>query len=256
MVRETVRYGALAAVVWASVLLGGACRGPAEGAAPPWRPPTGVESDRLSGGPRYWLNGEEVDRRAAIAALVAPTGRIPDTAGKLRLTLTGGSPAERKAVLDDLTGHPALTGWRAKLLVQAYPETTPILKRTGHVVGPALAIYVQAPGGRCVGRTREAGYKGPEALAAGLVECERRASADEKRPPQASYDPARDPDLWAPPPAPPPPDGVKPAPPGPAPGPSPPAGPEWWLQVPWQAWSLAGAVFVLLLAMALRRTER
>lgn len=122
----------------------------------------GVKLGKLGSTPRYRLNGVEVTRDQAIAAVEG--AEIPDDAGLLRLTVIG-SKEDRAQVLEDLDKHPALIHLKGKLLVQAYDATDPRVSKRGFVCTGKPTIYLSAPDGQVLARNLDGEYRGPEALA-------------------------------------------------------------------------------------------
>ena len=122
----------------------------------------GVQLGKLGGTPRYRLNGVEISRDQAIAAVEGAD--IPDDANLLRLTLIG-SKEDRTRVLEDLDRHPALAHLKGKLLVQAYDPTDPRVAKRGFVTTGKPTIYLSAPDGKVITRNVDGEYPGPEALA-------------------------------------------------------------------------------------------
>ncbi len=158
--------------------------------APPWRIAPeragdvrnfGVDTDKLNGhgNEQYRLNGVPATREQVRKTLADQ--RVPDDAGRLRLTLIG-DPAATARVQGDLAGTPALAAWKDRLLVQSYPPDHWAVARTGFKTDGKPTIYVQAPDGTVLHRQDD--YRdGPDALSQAL----RRADPH--------YDPRKDPDL-------------------------------------------------------------
>lgn len=121
----------------------------------------GVQLGKLGGPPRYRLNGQEVSREQAIAAIGDP---IPDDVGLYRLTLIG--PKEDRArVMADLDNHPGLKGLKSSLLVQGYdPDDSRVSKR-GFVTTGKPSIYLMDPAGKVLARNLDGEYPGADALA-------------------------------------------------------------------------------------------
>lgn len=154
---------------------------------PPWeaRPAVeagrnfGVEQDRLNGAEHYSLNGRPATKEQ-IAQLLA-AGRIPDDAGRGRLTVIG-SPELCQKVLDDFTRAPALAEWKDKLIAKGYAPQHWAVARTGFYTAGQPTIYVQSADGTVLHRQDDYG-DGAEGLAKAL----RRADP--------SYDHQKDKDL-------------------------------------------------------------
>lgn len=127
----------------------------------------GVQLGKLGGTPRYRLNGVEISRDQAIAAV--ERADIPDDANLLRLTLIG-PKEDRTRVLEDLDRHPALAHLKGKLLVQAYDPTDPRVAKRGFVTSGKPTIYLSAPDGKVITRNLDGEYRGPEALAYAIGE--------------------------------------------------------------------------------------
>ena len=121
----------------------------------------GVQLGKLGGPPRYRLNGQEVSREQAIAAIGDP---IPDDVGLYRLTIIG--PKEDRArVMADLDNHPGLRGLKSSLLVQGYdPDDSRVSKR-GFVTTGKPSIYLMDPQGKVLARNLDGEYPGADALA-------------------------------------------------------------------------------------------
>ena len=126
----------------------------------------GVQLEKLGGPPRYRLNGQEVSREQAIAAIGDP---IPDDVGLYRLTLIG--PKEDRArVMADLDNHPGLKGLKSSLLVQGYdPDDARVAKR-GFVTSGRPSIYLMDQQGKVLARNLDGEYPGAEALAYAIGE--------------------------------------------------------------------------------------
>lgn len=121
----------------------------------------GVQLGKLGGPPRYRLNGQEVSREQAIAAIGDP---IPDDVGLYRLTLIG-SKEDRQRVLADIDNHPGLKSLKSSLLVQGYdPDDSRVSKR-GFVTTGKPSIYLMDPSGKVLARNLDGEYQGPDALA-------------------------------------------------------------------------------------------
>lgn len=143
----------------------------------------GIEPLRVPDGPRYRMNGKEVSRAEALAAV----GGLGDDSGKLRLTIVGDA-AMRKRVLADLAGHDGLKSLRDRVLVQDYPPAHWAVAGVGIAPGITLQGAPDRDGKAPVlFRIRE--YGGPEMLAGAI----RKADP--------SYRPERDPDPAKPTPA-------------------------------------------------------
>lgn len=147
---------------------------------PPGRPPTaaavpnfGLDRDKspcLKEG-KEWLSlsGRPADPRQARAALAG--GTLVDDRHKLRLTVIG-TAADRQRVLDDLARHPALAGFRDRVLVQAYPPEAWAVTGIGLPSGGAPTVVVQAapgPAGKAAVLHVQADYRdGADGLAGAL----------------------------------------------------------------------------------------
>lgn len=159
---------------------------------PPWQPRPerkpaepvtnyGVDTGQLNGGREesYRLNGAPASREQVRQALGGP--RLPDDAGRLRLTVIG-DPQAAARVTADLAQAPALAEWKDRLVVQAYPPDHWAVARTGFVTTGRPTIYLQTPAGQVLHRQDD--YDdGPEGLARAI----RRADP--------AYDPKKDADL-------------------------------------------------------------
>lgn len=126
-----------------------------------------------------------------------PDNGIPDDTARLRLTVIGGTEADRKHITDDLAGAPALAYWHDQLVIQSYPADEWAVARYGFATAGQPTIYVQAPDGTVLHHQDDYTDGAP-----GLAEAMRRADPN--------YRPDRDPDRRRPDPAP----GPAPAPDG------------------------------------------
>jgi hypothetical protein len=127
--------------------------------SPPIPPPEsnfGLDRSKLAGKERYLVAGKEVSRRHverllqhAGAGPARGNGRIPDLAGKLRLTVIGDG---REQVLKDLDSHPALVGWKERLVIAGYPADHWHLSGAGFVAAGRPTIYVQKASGEVLHR--------------------------------------------------------------------------------------------------------
>ncbi len=156
---------------------------------PPVPPPAanfGLDQGKLAGKERYLVDGKEVSRAHAVRLLGQDTGRIPDLAGKLRLTVIG---AGREQVLKDLDSHPALAGWKDRLVSAGYAADHWHVTTAGFVTTGRPTIYVQKPSGEVLHRQDD--YQdGPEGLALAL-----ERAAGRLRRPSPDYDGKRDRDA-------------------------------------------------------------
>lgn len=172
-----------------------------------------ITSELRTSGEHYEVNGQQVTRQQAQAAIGGP---IPDDTGRKRISVIGGTEAERKRVTDDLASNPALSAWKDQTIVQSFAadawQVRPGFVTTGHP-----SIYFQDAAGKVLMRADN--YEGPEQLAGAL----RRS------------DPLYRPDLD--------PNGK----PKPAPAPAVPGLPEL---PPWAWLGILGAGVVLLLPLS------
>jgi hypothetical protein len=164
---------------------------------PPVPPPEsnfGLDTGKLSGKERYLVDGKEVSRAHVERLLVrhagaSPTrdgGRIPDLAGKPRLTVIGEG---REQVLKDIDSHPALAGWKERLVAAGYPADHWHVSTAGFVTTGRRTIYVQKSGGEVLHRQDD--YRdGAEGLARALERV-----AGRLRRPDPDYDGKRDRDA-------------------------------------------------------------
>jgi hypothetical protein len=159
---------------------------------PPWAPAAerrpaaavknfGVDTDKLSGhrAESYRINGRSASRAQVQQALA--DNRVPDDAGRLRLTAIG-EPALTARVAADVAGAPALAEWKDRLVVHGYPPDHWAVARAGYVAAGRPTIYLQAPAGKVLHRQDDYA-DGP----AGLARALRRADPN--------YDAKKDPDL-------------------------------------------------------------
>lgn len=139
----------------------------------------GVEIGRMPGAPIYRVNGQQVTRDAALAAV----GSVPDDRDRLRLTIVG--EAEwRRQIVDDWEKSPAFAGLRDRVLVQSYPPDHWAVLDIGLATGITLQLPARTDGTAPVlFRTRE--YAGPERLAGAIRQ------ADPKYKPERDPDPSR-----------------------------------------------------------------
>jgi hypothetical protein len=189
---------------------------------PPVPPPVsdfGLDQGRLAGKERYLVNGQEVSRQDVERLLVRQAGRIPDLCGKLRLTVVGEG---REQVLKDLDSHPALAGWKERLVCAGYAADHWHLSTAGFVTTGRPTIYVQKATGEVLHRQDD--YRdGAEGLAVALERV-----AGHLRRPSPDYDGKSDPDARQ----------LLP----------------WGRRVvPWSVWAVAGAA--LLAWLVLRRNR-
>jgi hypothetical protein len=148
----------------------------------------GIDVDKVGRekGTRYWRKGEEVSRADVVAAL--ERGDLKDDSKHLRLTIAGGTDADRKRVLDDYRASAELAELRGRVNVWACAADHFSLKDTdtGAMLFPAsparVMVCLQAADGTVL--HRQDGYDGPADFQA-----VRKASG---------YDPARDRDLRKP----------------------------------------------------------
>lgn len=122
----------------------------------------GVDLAQLGKEPRYRVNGKEVSRQEAIAAI--EDSRIPDDANLIRLTLIG-SKEDRQRVMHDLDTHPGLKHLRSNLLVQGYDADDPRVAKRGFVCSGKPSIYLLDPSGKVLARNTDGEYPGAEAFA-------------------------------------------------------------------------------------------
>jgi hypothetical protein len=141
----------------------------------------GVDVDKLAaaGSEKYTVNGLPATRTEAAAAIEGD-GRLPDDAGRLRLTVIGDETA-RKQVLADLAGAAELAPFKDKLLVQSYPPAHWAVAGAGFQSSGKPTIYLQAPSGKVLHRQDD--YSDG---AKGLAEAIRKADPN--------YAPDKDPD--------------------------------------------------------------
>ncbi len=128
----------------------------------------GVDLGRMRSvkAPKYKINGVEVSRQGAIAAIESS---IPDDAKLVRLTLIG-SAEDRKRVMDDLDSHPGLKNLKPNLLVQAYDPTDTRVSKRGFVVDGKPSIYIMDPSGKVLARNTDGEYYGADNLAYSIGE--------------------------------------------------------------------------------------
>lgn len=170
---------------------------------PPWKEPVGgalanfgVALERIpkTDAGAYWLNGVLASAQSVQQAI--ENRSLADDSAKLRLTLIG-SKARCDQVQADLQTHPALAPFRDKFLIQSY--------RPGHWAtdvfklppGQEFYLSVQTAAdvkGKGIELHAQDYYAGPELLAAGLSEAQRRADPN--------YDPKKTPDVTKPKPKP------------------------------------------------------
>lgn len=156
---------------------------PPDGVEP--APLFGVDLDKLqppSDTVRYRLNGFPAPRGKLIEAIGDPvTGPpLPDPAGKLHVTVIG-SPADRAAVVRDLSTSPGLARFRERLVVREYSPEHWHVAEVGFKRDGKPSVYVQREDGSVL--HRQDTYPGPEGLTTALRKVD----------PQ--YDPAKDPDA-------------------------------------------------------------
>jgi hypothetical protein len=172
-------------------------------------PAGGIDPDKVAPGGHggFSMSGRDVDRQSAYEALNGST--IRDDSTHLRLSIIG-PEAERKRVLADIRGNPALAEIAAGLVLAEFSAESWAVKGLGFVIDGKPTIYIQAPGGQVLHRQDD--YDGAEQLAGAI----RRAK---------EYDPKKDRDLRKPEP-------TTPPAPSPVPKPTPtPASIPMWLVV-------------------------
>lgn len=158
------------------------------GQPPPPEPVNhGIDLDRLrAAGRTYTRNGQACDRRTSFEALGQMAGALPDDADAIRLTIIGDAAAAEQ-LRRDLEQAPALAEWRGKVAVQAFAAADdPLLRGLGFQPG----LQIQSADGRRLGA--DAGYPGPELLAEGLRNADRRRRDPNWRP--TVWPPLRDPE--------------------------------------------------------------
>ncbi len=143
--------------------------------------PTGVDASKLSAEPRFTLDGRDISPAKGIRLIEGDGDRVPDDAGKVRVVIAGGTGAQRRAVLDDLSKAPPAIA--EKFLPHAYPADSPLVKDRGLVATGAPSITVYRPGVPGVFRNKDGTYRGAESLYAAIEAV-------------SKYDPAKDKDLW------------------------------------------------------------
>jgi hypothetical protein len=152
--------------------------------APPWQAEVrnfGVEVEKLNreGTERFRLNGAPASREEVRRVLADQ--RVPDDAGRLRLTVIG-EPAATGRVTDDFARAAALAEWKERVLLQAYLPDHWAVARGGFRTDGRPTIYVQAPDGTVLHRQDD--YRDG---ADGLAQALRKADP--------LYNPRKDPDL-------------------------------------------------------------
>lgn len=100
-------------------------------------------------GTRYFVGGRVVDRKTAFEAV--EKGQLTDDSGKLRVTVFG-SPARTKPVADAIRADSV----GAKVHVQQYQPTDPMVKGLGFATPTDPTLYVQEPAGKVRHRSRTA----------------------------------------------------------------------------------------------------
>jgi len=120
--------------------------------------------------PHYRLNGAPVSREQAWNTLVE-TSALADDSAKQRLSVIGGTPAQRQQVLQDMRLAPELAPWKERLLVRDYGIGECAhdwqVTRYGFVTTGAPTIYLQAADGKVLYRQDDYGGGAPR-LAEGL----------------------------------------------------------------------------------------
>ena len=146
-------------------------------------PPDGVIVSQMSPRDRHVLTGREVDRTQLVEALgTAGVAGVPDDSQQPRLSVLGGTAAERQRILTDLASAPELAPFQGHVVTKAYPADHWVVKDNGFLANPqTVTLYAQQPNGRVLWRAD--GYPGIGTLAEGL----RRVRPD--------YDPAKDPKI-------------------------------------------------------------
>ena len=148
---------------------------------PPVSPPVsdfGVDTGKVSAQTRYTLSGKEITAKEAEDAI--RDSRIPDLAGKLRVTVIGPTDQTRP-VVGDLAG----SAWKDRLVVRAYEPTHWHISQAGFATDGTPTIYVQSADGTVLHRQDD--------YAGGLASL--TAALAKLRKPSPDYDKAKDPDT-------------------------------------------------------------
>lgn len=144
----------------------------------------GVDADKLGKRTRILRGDKEITRTEALRLLGdADDKQVPDDRAHMRLTVIG-PEAERKQVVAEVGHHPALAGYKGKLVVNDYPPDHWAVAQAGFKVDGRPTVYLQSPDGTVL--HRQDTYQGPEHLAQAI----RKADP--------SYDPSKDPDATRP----------------------------------------------------------
>lgn len=141
-------------------------------------PNYGIDSAKIPSGHRYWINGKEVSREAAMTA-VAQDG-LEDDSSKFSLTMIG-----NQADCDKLRAAIEASDVASLVHLKCYRPDDPMVKKSGFVTHGTPTVYLQTRPGKVLGRTDNAGD--PQKIIGAVREAER------KRKP--NYDPAKDQDL-------------------------------------------------------------
>lgn len=197
----------------------------------------GLDSGKIGDERRYVLNGKEVSRATAVEAIAD----VPDDSRKFHVVVLG-AESERRRVTDALP----LGADRERVIVHSWAADSPLVAQRKFVVESPVTVYVLAPDGRVLGRSRGGVYPGGEKAAQAISRAISGFDASKPRTP-GPYDPSKDADLFAEPKPPAPPPNPDPAPkPGPSPGPNPAPSPSPPGSVPPWVYILGTAVVVLL----------
>lgn len=147
----------------------------------------GVDASKIRKGPHYSCRDKASMTKKAATQLVEG---IPDDGGKPFLTVIGGTPDQRRKVVEDLVSDPSLAAFKDKLRVQAYAADDWAVTKAGFVTKGNPTIYCQEADGTVMHRQDD--YEGgAPALALAL-------NKTSLRKPDPNYPPDKDPDKRKP----------------------------------------------------------
>ncbi len=152
----------------------------------------GVDMSKIDKGPKYSDRKHDDITRAQAMALVSGK-ELPQDWDKPHCTIIGGTPEDRRKVIDDIMGNPALADMKANVRLQAYAADDWSVREAGFSCdkGKPVTIYCQSPDGTTLHRQDDYA-DGAEGLAKAW------ARINNVRKPDPLYDPGKDKDKRQP----------------------------------------------------------